>query len=151
MSATPAGQTPAPADAAAAPASAAPTVEIDPEIYTLTDAQVEHRISMLRNNVRVMRQEEARLRRTAAQLDAKIRDNQEKLKLNKTLPYLVANVVEVLDVEAEDGADTTAGGGQSGSKAAVVRTSNRQVRGATSGVVHDALAVGLWPCVPLAR
>lgn len=83
---------------------------------------------MLRNNVRVMRQEEARLRRTAAQLDAKIRDNQEKLKLNKTLPYLVANVVEVLDVEAEDGADTTTGGGQAGNKAAVVRTSNRQVR-----------------------
>ena len=33
----------------------------------------------------------------------KIRENVEKVKLNKQLPYLVGNVVEVLEPEAEDG------------------------------------------------
>jgi ATP-dependent 26S proteasome regulatory subunit len=34
----------------------------------------------------------------------RIRENQDKVKLNKQLPYLVANVVEVLEPDAEDGA-----------------------------------------------
>ena len=32
----------------------------------------------------------------------KIKENQEKIKLNKQLPYLVGNVVEILDVNPED-------------------------------------------------
>jgi 26S proteasome regulatory subunit T5 len=30
-------------------------------------------------------------------------ENQERVKLNKQLPYLVANVVEILEPDAEDG------------------------------------------------
>ena len=33
----------------------------------------------------------------------KIKENLDKIKLNKQLPYLVGNVVEVLDEDAEDG------------------------------------------------
>ena len=33
---------------------------------------------------------------------AKIKENKEKIKLNKQLPYLVATVVEILDPEAEE-------------------------------------------------
>jgi len=35
----------------------------------------------------------------------RMRENIEKVKLNKKLPYLVGNVVEVLEPEAEDGVE----------------------------------------------
>jgi 26S proteasome regulatory subunit T5 len=70
---------------------------------------------------------------------AKITENEEKIKLNKQLPYLVGNVVELLDaeeaemddeaLESEKGyggamdADTKMAGGQ---KSAVIKTSTRQ-------------------------
>lgn len=41
------------------------------------------------------------MQRTTLELDSfkeKIKENQEKIKLNKQLPYLVGNIVEVLDV-----------------------------------------------------
>lgn len=42
-----------------------------------------------------MKQERARLISDMKKQDAIIKDNKEKVKLNRTLPYLVANVVEV--------------------------------------------------------
>jgi len=32
----------------------------------------------------------------------KIKENAEKIKVNKTLPYLVSNVIELLDVDPQD-------------------------------------------------
>lgn len=32
----------------------------------------------------------------------KVKDNKEKIKFNKQLPYLVGNIVEILDANAED-------------------------------------------------
>ena len=32
----------------------------------------------------------------------KIKENKDKVKVNKTLPYLVANVIELLDVDGDD-------------------------------------------------
>ena len=32
----------------------------------------------------------------------KIKENKDKVKVNKSLPYLVANVIELLDVDGED-------------------------------------------------
>lgn len=42
-----------------------------------------------------MKSEQARLTHEHAAQREKIKDNKEKIKLNKQLPYLVANVVEV--------------------------------------------------------
>ena len=42
-----------------------------------------------------MRSETLRLQHEQSQMKEKIRDNGEKIKQNKVLPYLVANVVEV--------------------------------------------------------
>ena len=39
-------------------------------------------------------------------LDARIAENQEKLKMSTQLPHMVANVGELLDVEDEDGEGT---------------------------------------------
>ncbi|ELU38264.1 26S protease regulatory subunit 6A [Rhizoctonia solani AG-1 IA] len=63
-----------------------------------------------------------------ATMREKIRDNGEKIKQNKVLPYLVGNVVEILDVDPEveeDGANQDLDSMRSG-KCAVIKTSTRQ-------------------------
>jgi len=59
----------------------------------------------------------------------KIKDNAEKIKVNKTLPYLVSNVIELLDVdpqeEEDDGAVLVLDNQRKG-KCAVIKTSTRQ-------------------------
>ena len=50
---------------------------------------------MLRSLTQVMRSETLRLQHEQSVMKEKIRDNGEKIKQNKVLPYLVGNVVEV--------------------------------------------------------
>jgi len=75
---------------------------LDAQIASLDDQQVQTRTKMLENNIRIMKSELQRLNHEKKALEAKIKENDEKLKMNKQLPYLVANVVEVLDLPAED-------------------------------------------------
>lgn len=61
----------------------------------------------------------------------KIKENTEKIKVNKTLPYLVSNVIELLDMDPqdlgeEDGANIDLDAQRKG-KCAVIKTSTRQV------------------------
>ncbi len=58
---------------------------------------------------------------------AAIKDNNEKIILNKQLPYLVANIVEILQVEPmeDDGATTNTHSQKKGS-CAVIKTTTRQ-------------------------
>ena len=60
----------------------------------------------------------------------KIKENKEKIKLNKTLPYLVSNVIEILDIDPqgdeEEGANVDLDSQRKG-KCAVIKTSTRQV------------------------
>lgn len=61
-------------------------------------------------------------------MNEKIKDNKEKIKNNKQLPYLVSNVVEILDLEPEaeeDGANVDLHAQRKG-KCAVIKTSTRQ-------------------------
>merc|ERR1719242_143808 len=57
---------------------------------------------MLENNIRVMKSETQRLKHQHKQAEDRVKENKEKIKLNKQLPYLVSNVVEILDVTKED-------------------------------------------------
>jgi ATP-dependent 26S proteasome regulatory subunit len=64
-----------------------------------------------------------------ADVKAKILENKEKIKKNKQLPYLVSNVVEILDLppeEEEDGATQDADAHRQGSSV-VIKTSTRNV------------------------
>merc|ERR1719473_1357507 len=60
----------------------------------------------------------------------RVKENQEKIKMNKQLPYLVGNVVELLDVEPEEEEGTSGGSldldSQRKGKCAVIKTSTRQ-------------------------
>ena len=46
--------------------------------------------------------EHVRITHEITTMKEKIKENKDKVKVNKTLPYLVANVIELLDVDGED-------------------------------------------------
>ncbi|KAJ3320900.1 26S proteasome regulatory subunit 6A, partial [Gonapodya sp. JEL0774] len=72
-----------------------------------------------------------RLSHETASQKERIKDNKEKIKLNKQLPYLVSNVVEIMDMapdeeEEEEGGNVDLDEQRKG-KCAVIKTSTRQV------------------------
>ena len=75
----------------------------DDETRHMTVAELRQRIHLLNNDIRVMKSDVQRITHESRGQRERIRENQEKVKLNKQLPYLVANVVEVLEPDAEDG------------------------------------------------
>jgi 26S proteasome regulatory subunit T5 len=89
----------------AEPAEAAPAVESleDDETRHMTVGELRQRIHLLQNDIRIMKSDVQRITHESRGQRERIRDNQEKVKLNKQLPYLVANVVEILEPDAEDG------------------------------------------------
>jgi 26S proteasome regulatory subunit T5 len=139
-------------------------VRLEAQIADFDTQQLMTRVRMFENNVRVMRSEAKRIQyehkqvrttsacviiafafivylilllehtRTHKQIDEKIADNKEKLKKNTTLPYLIANVVEVLDLPPDaDEAERRAQEGRMDIdidpdeyKAVVVKTTSRQ-------------------------
>ncbi len=79
-----------------------------------------------------MRSEKTRLLHEQAAVKERIKDNTDKIKLNKQLPYLISNVVEILDMDPneepeEEGANVDLDDHRKG-KCAVIKTSTRQVR-----------------------
>jgi len=101
--------------------------EILSQIEGKTDDEIANRIKLFDSNVRAMKNEEKRLGHEIKNIQARIKENQDKIKLNKQLPYLVSNIVEVLDVEAEEAEDQVSGSNQPATeKAVVIKTSTRQ-------------------------
>ena len=77
-------------------------VEKEPEEEPLPDEivnasvdEVQARTRLLENDIKVMRSENMRLMHEQTMMREKIKDNADKIKQNKVLPYLVGNVVEV--------------------------------------------------------
>lgn len=79
-----------------------PEVE-DEETRHMTIGELKQRIHLINNDIRIMKSDVTRINHESRAQRDRIRENQEKVKLNKQLPYLVANVVEVLEPDAEDG------------------------------------------------
>ncbi|KAL3894323.1 MAG: hypothetical protein SGARI_007782, partial [Bacillariaceae sp.] len=106
----------------------------DEETRHMTVGELRQRIHLLNNDIRVMKSDVQRITHESRGQRDRIRENQEKVKLNKQLPYLVANVVEVLEPDAEDGledeekeaGDATDVDANRKTRSAVVRTSTRQ-------------------------
>ena len=89
--------------AAAADAPADEEMLEDDETRHMTVGELRQRIHLLNNDIRIMKSDVQRITHESRGQRERIRENQEKVKLNKQLPYLVANVVEVLEPDAEDG------------------------------------------------
>lgn len=109
--------------------------ELDQEILNLSTQELQTRAKLVDNEIRIFRSELQRLSHENNVMLEKIKDNKEKIKNNRQLPYLVANVVEVMDmneIEDKENSESTTQGGNVNldntavGKAAVVKTSSRQ-------------------------
>lgn len=65
------------------------------EVLNATVEEIQTRTRLLDNDIKVMRSENMRLMHEQTMMREKIKDNSDKIKQNKVLPYLVGNVVEV--------------------------------------------------------
>lgn len=101
---------------------------IDPEILAMSNDELQQRIRLLDNDIRIMRSDCQRITHESNSQKDRIKENNEKIKLNKQLPYLVGNVVEILDLPLEDDEDGGAADehSQRKGKSAVIKTSTRQ-------------------------
>jgi len=103
--------------------------EVDEEILRMTADEISRRTRLLENEIRVLKDESTRLSLDLSSTKEKVKDNKEKIKFNKQLPYLVGNIVEILDANAEDeeedGASADLDAKRTG-KSVVLKTSTRQ-------------------------
>lgn len=76
----------------------------DDDTQHMSISELRQRIHLINNDIRVMRSDVQRITHESRGQRDRIRENQEKVKVNKQLPFLVANVVEILEPDAEDGA-----------------------------------------------
>lgn len=106
------------------------TSDLPEEFEHMSAADIERRSRLLDNEVRVLREETQRLTGEINTLRDRIRENKEKIKLNNQLPYLVSNIVEVLDInpdeEDEEDGGTMDVDAQRQGKCVVLKTSTRQ-------------------------
>eukprot|EP01018_Ginkgo_biloba_P025912 Gb_01340 [translate_table: standard] len=104
--------------------------EGEDELSSMSTEELIRGARLLENENRILKDE---VHRTTLDLDAtreKIKENQEKIKLNKQLPYLVGNIVEILEMNPEeeaeeDGANVDLDSQRKG-KCVVLKTSTRQ-------------------------
>ncbi|OAX84588.1 26S protease regulatory subunit 6A [Emergomyces africanus] len=103
---------------------------IDEEILRSSTRDIINRRKLLENDMRIMKSEFQRLSHEQSTMQEKIKDNLDKIENNRQLPYLVGNVVELLDLDvekeaAEEGANIDLDATRVG-KSAVIKTSTRQ-------------------------
>jgi 26S proteasome regulatory subunit T5 len=102
--------------------------EIDSEILSLRTEEILQRCRYLDDESSMFSMQTQRLAHENLSMTEKIRENEEKVKQHKQLPYLVANIVELLDVDEDadqDGAHVDSDSQRKG-KCAVIKTSTRQ-------------------------
>ncbi|MFS7986409.1 26S proteasome regulatory subunit 6A [Helianthus anomalus] len=102
----------------------------DDQLASMSTEDIQRASRLLDNEIRILKEE---LQRTNLELDSfkdKIKENQEKIKLNKQLPYLVGNIVEILEMNPEDEAEEDGANidldSQRKGKCVVLKTSTRQ-------------------------
>merc|ERR1712122_334966 len=104
---------------------------LDEEVMRMSVDEVVSRTRLLESDIKIMKSEVMRIGHEQQAMKEKIKENAEKIKVNKTLPYLVSNVIEILDVDPEelgieeDGANVDLDSQRKG-KCAVIKTSTRQ-------------------------
>ncbi|KAF7259916.1 hypothetical protein EG68_02493 [Paragonimus skrjabini miyazakii] len=104
--------------------------EVVDEVMRMSNEELINRARLLDAEIRFMKSELHHVDHEIKVKQAKVKESKSKIKMNKALPYLVANVVELLDVtpqdyEKEDGANVDLDSQRKG-KCAVIKTSTRQ-------------------------
>merc|ERR1712194_454778 len=99
------------------------------DLIAMTDAEIDQKTKLIQSESKMLGRELARLNHDIENKKEQIKANTDKIKLSKTLPYLVGNIVEILELPAEDGEDE--GGNvdldaRRQGKSVVLKTSTRQ-------------------------
>jgi 26S proteasome regulatory subunit T5 len=96
------------------------------EVQGLTDEQLTAEIRQFESNTRTLKAKQSRLQSELKGLDARLKENNERLKLSTQLPHLISNIGEILDVEDEEAEDENINSGKKKmKKALVLKTSAR--------------------------
>ncbi|AQK75884.1 26S protease regulatory subunit 6A homolog A [Zea mays] len=115
-----------------APAPAAMAVDDaeDDQLASMSTEEITRASRLLDNEIRVHKDELQRSNLELESIKEKTKENQEKIKLNKQLPYLVGNIVEILEMNPEDEAEEDGANidldSQRKGKCVVLKTSTRQ-------------------------
>lgn len=98
------------------------------QVAGLTDEELRQQIRALDNEVKILNSNKKAVEYELKQQQLHVKDNKEKIKLNKALPYLVANVIEIVEpyTDPEEDGGTTDLSLVPTCKGAVVKTSTRQ-------------------------
>ena len=103
--------------------------ELPEHLAILSDEELKQHIRAIENETRIMKSEINRIKHETANHLAHIKENKEKIKVNRVLPYLVSNVVELVDPYVdpkEDDGSSTDLSISSRVKGVVIKTSTRQ-------------------------
>lgn len=76
----------------------------------MSDEQIQAAIRELESQIRRERNEFTNNKKQTDDLNRRIKDNREKLKLNTQLPHMIANVGEILEPEEEEAGDKDGAG-----------------------------------------
>mmetsp|Transcript_31135 Transcript_31135/g.119815 ORF Transcript_31135/g.119815 Transcript_31135/m.119815 type:complete len:116 (-) Transcript_31135:2977-3324(-) len=76
--------------------------DLPEQILRAPSAEIFQRSKMLESEITVLKSDVNRLTREKNTMWERIRENADKIKVNKTLPYLVGNIVEILEVGDEE-------------------------------------------------
>eukprot|EP00331_Platyophrya_macrostoma_P005169 CAMPEP_0176425782 /NCGR_PEP_ID=MMETSP0127-20121128/11577_1 /TAXON_ID=938130 /ORGANISM="Platyophrya macrostoma, Strain WH" /LENGTH=439 /DNA_ID=CAMNT_0017806975 /DNA_START=113 /DNA_END=1432 /DNA_ORIENTATION=+ len=101
------------------------------EINSLTKEQLRTRLKGLETEIQIVKQSEYRVRQETSRAEAELKATQLRVKQNNRLPYLVASIAEILELDdADEDEDLMVGkkkkkGGKP-QKSAVIKTTNRQ-------------------------
>lgn len=99
---------------------------LDDHVLRMPAEDIKQHTQLIENEIRIMRSEVQRINHNMQALKEKVKDNTERIKVNKTLPYLVSNVVELLELEElqeEEGANVDLDAHKT--QCAVIKTSTR--------------------------
>ena len=102
-----------------------PFQEAMEQVKDLTDDEIKARMKMFDNNIKEFKRESKRLDYDLSRAVEDLNDNLSKIKKNKQLPWLVSNVVEILDLEPEVNEDGVDLDELVEGKALVIKTSRR--------------------------
>lgn len=88
------------------------------------DSEIEQQVMLLESHINALRNASHVLQSDKTNMEEEIKSNHEKVRLNKTLPFLVAHVVECFNLDSQDDADSVYKG--TTEKSAVVKTTTRE-------------------------
>ena len=111
-----------------APTTSGPSDEsiLTSEIRSMNSEALKSLTRAIENETRMLKSETQRLTHEVNAAKEKMKDNVDKIKVNRQLPHLVASVAEILTVPDDDEEDPIEAAKTKGAKSMVVKTTTRQ-------------------------